>query len=74
MDMEKYYGISNEELTNIINQMDDFIETHGVDEFRKAVFNGKFCEVSMIFVHPWDSLRKLKNFKIIHNAFVNAIC
>ena len=57
-----------------IDDMNNFIENHGIKAFRSAVWNGAFLEHSMEYIHPAEELEKTKNFSIIQAAFINAVC
>ncbi len=57
-----------------IVEMCKFISCYGLNAFREAVYHGAFMEICLAYVHPAEELEKTKNFSIIQEAFINAVC
>jgi hypothetical protein len=57
-----------------IKEMCKFISCYGLNAFREAVWHGAFLENSLNYVHPAEELEKTKNFKLIQEAFIDAVC
>lgn len=55
-----------------INSMNEFINKHGEEAFKDAVFNSAFEEVAFAYIHPCDEMRGTPNFDVIQKAFINA--
>lgn len=55
-----------------IEHMNNFINKHGEEAFKDAVFHGAFEEVAYAYIHPCDEIKNTLNFNIIQRAFINA--
>ena len=56
----------------VINNMADTIEINDFDLFKVLVWNGKWQNYAMNYIHPADELRNTRCFKLIQEAFINA--
>lgn len=54
-----------------IKYMNDFIDKHGEEAFKDAVFNGAFQEVADAYIYPCEEMKSTANFDIIQKAFIN---
>jgi len=55
-----------------IKYMNDFINKHGEEAFKDAVFHNAFEGVAFAYIHPCDEMRNTPNFDVIQKAFINA--
>lgn len=59
----------------IIHEMADTIEKLSMgnwDKFKQMVWDGKWSEYSIEYIHPVDELTRTRCFKLIQEAFINA--
>ncbi len=57
---------------NHIKDMNEFIETHGLAAFRRAVYHEAFQGIEHAYIHPHNDMRSTKGFEEIQSAFINA--
>ena len=77
MELQSFEGLFSAgigEMVNpsVINEMNNFIDSHGQYAFRDAVFQGAWSSFSYAYIHPCDEIRSTKRFTIIQEAFINA--
>lgn len=65
-------GIGKMVHESIIQDMSKFIEKHGKEAFKDAVFNGAYANYCYAYIHPCDEMRVTDNFEVIQRAFINA--
>jgi len=71
--MQQHSSIGNVPV-QIINQIADTLESTDYNTLKQLVWDGKWAEYSMEYIHPEDSLSTTRCFKEIQMAFINAYC
>lgn len=57
----------------IVEELNNFIASHGYEVFKDAVFNGVWCDYALEYIHPEEELRHTPGFGHIQKAFIEAI-
>lgn len=57
---------------DVIASMNLFIESHGYEAFKNAVFIGEWSDYALEYIHPDEELRSTPGFELIQKAFFNA--